>query len=105
MKTPVIDSLAGITIFGNAGSTPELTAISGDSPDKADEAMDAMEQLVRSLALDYKIYDRTVFSIMDMGSEIFSHGEECGFRRGFRVATRLMAESLLAPETGGRTEA
>ena len=101
MQTPIIDSLDGITIYGNAGSSPELTAISGDDPAKANEATDKLEQLLESLAMDAETFN----SILDMGSEIFLSGEEYGFRRGFRVAVRLMAESLLVPETGGRTEA
>lgn len=101
MKTPIIDSLGVITILHNAGSTPELAAISGDDPAASGEALDALEQMLESLTAD----EETFGQIMDMGSGLFARGEEYGFRRGFRVAVRLMAESLLAPETGGRTEA
>lgn len=101
MKTPIIDSLEGITILHNAGSTPELAAISGDDPASTDGALNELEQLLTSLTMDDEVYGQ----IMDAGLGIFTCGEEYGFRRGFRVAARLMAESLLAPESGGRGEA
>lgn len=101
MDTPIIDSLEGITILHNAGSTPELAAISGDDPASANEALNELENLLTSLTMDDEVFGQ----IMDAGSGIFARGEEYGFRRGFRVAARLMAESLLASETGGGKEA
>lgn len=94
MKTTVIDALEAITILHNAGSTPELAAISGDDPTASCEPLDKLEQLLESLSMG----DETAGTIMDIGSGIFSQGEEYGFRRGFRVATRLMMESLGAGE-------
>ena len=95
MKTTVIDSLNGITIRGNAGSSPELVAISGEKLDKACNPLDNLELLLASLSMD----DKTAGKIMDTGSSIFARGEECGFRRGFRVAVRLMMESVEVPES------
>lgn len=90
MKTVVIDSLEHISTSGNAGSTPELVAVSGDKPDQICEPMGALEQLLSSLSLDHE----TVDTLMNIGSDILTDGEVSGFRRGFRVATRLMMESL-----------
>ena len=93
MKTAVIDSLEHISVLGNAGSTPELAAISGDDPEESCEAQDELERLAVSLALD----EEAEIALMGIGSQIFTSGAESGFRRGFRVAVRLMVESL-----GGR---
>ena len=101
MKTPFIDSLYGITLSGNSGSTPELVAISGEDLAISNRALGALEDMLTSLTMDDEVFG----SIMDMGSAIFARGEEYGFRRGFRVAVRLMAESLLAPEADRREEA
>lgn len=95
MKTTVIDSLNGITIRGNAGSSPELVAISGETLDKACRPLDSLERLLASLTMD----DETASELMDAGSSIFARGEERGFRRGFRVAVRLMMESVEVPES------
>lgn len=103
MKTAVIDSLERISVFGNAGSTPEITTIAGDDPEKSCDALDALERLAASLSPDGK----TENALLDLGSEIFSCGEKSGFRRGFRLAARLMVESLGAPEgpeTGGKDD-
>lgn len=94
MKTTVIDALEAITILHNAGSTPELAAISGENQDGDNEALDGLEQLLASLSMD----DETSGKLLDAGCSIFTHGEEYGFRRGFRVATRLMMESLVVQD-------
>lgn len=90
MKTAVIDSLERISVSGNAGSTPELAAISGDNPARISKSMGALEQMLLSLSLDKE----TVNALMNIGSDILTDGGEDGFRRGFRVAMRLMMESL-----------
>lgn len=100
MKTPVIDSLEHISVFGNAGSTSEIVEIAGDIQDSGPSGLDALDDLLDSLPLE----DRTANEIRDLASNIFSGGAESGFRRGFRVGVRLMVESLgvpEAPETGG----
>ena len=97
MKTPIIDSLFGITLTGNAGSSPELVAISGEDLSISSEALNEMEQLLMSLTLDDKVFN----SLMNMGSAIFADGEEYGFRRGFRVAMHLMTECLQGQEVDG----
>lgn len=94
MKTAVIDSLERISVFGNAGSTLEITTIAGDDPEKSCDALDALERLAASLTLD----EETENTLMDIGAKIFASGGETGFRRGFRVAARLMVESLGTPE-------
>lgn len=94
MKTVVIDSLERISVRGNAGSTPELIAVSGDDPSQVSKSLATLEQMLSSLSLD----NDTVNALMDIGADIMTDGGEYGFRRGFRVATRLMMESLEVPE-------
>ena len=94
MKTAVIDSLEHISVIGNAGSTPELTEISGDDPGVSCDALDALERLTEAFVLDEKVRNELV----DLGADIFSSGNETGFRRGFRVGARLMLETLGTPE-------
>lgn len=100
METPIIDSLFGITHRGNAGSSPELVAIGGEDLAVSSKVLNELEQLLTPLTMDNKVFG----SIMDMGSDIFAHGEEYGFRRGFRVAVHLMMESLHTPGTGSGKE-
>ena len=98
MKTPVIDSLEHISVFGNAGSAHELVEIAGDIQDCS--GLDALDELLDSLPLK----NETANKIRDLASNVFAFGAESGFRRGFRVGARLMVESLGAPEeleTGG----
>ena len=94
MKTTLIDALDGITVLHNAGATPELAAISGDDPVSSNEVLNELEQLLESLTMD----DETAMELIDLGTDLFVRGENCGFRRGFRVAVRLMMESLDVPE-------
>lgn len=99
METPVIDSLERISIFGNAGSTPKLVKVSGDDPTETCTGLDALDELLDALPLE----DKAANEIRDLASSIFSFGAESGFRRGFRVAARLMVEIMEtpeAPETG-----
>lgn len=86
MKTPVIDSLEHISVFGNAGSSPTLAKISGDSFEKNCEALDQLENLLESLQMD----EKTLYKFLDIGADIFSSGTESGFRRGFRVGVFLL---------------
>lgn len=100
MKTPVMDSLEHISVFGDAGSTHELVEIAGDIQDSGPSGLDALDELLDSLPLK----NETANKIRDLASNVFSFGAESGFRRGFRVGVRLMVESLgvpEAPETGG----
>ncbi len=100
MKTVVIDSLERISVLGNAGSSPELTAIGGDDPTKSVAALNTLEQLVTSLPLD----DEVSGNLLDLGSDIFSQGSEDGFRRGFRLAVHLMTECQEGADTRGKDE-
>ncbi len=100
MKTVVIDSLERISVLGNAGSSPELTAIGGDDPTKSVASLNTLEQLVTSLPLD----DEVSGNLLDLGSDIFSQGSEDGFRRGFRLAVRLMTECQEGADTRGKDE-
>lgn len=94
MKTPVIDSLERISVFGNAGSTSDLVELAGDGQDSGSAGLDALDELLDSLHLE----DKTANEIRDLASNIFTFGEESGFRRGFRVGTRLMMECLGSPK-------
>ena len=99
MKTPVIDGLDRISVFGNAGSTRELAEIAGDFQDSGPAGLDALDKLLDSLPLE----DKAANEIRDLASNIFAVGAESGFRRGFRVGMRLMVESLGAPEAPAET--
>lgn len=71
MKTAVIDSLRQISTFGNAGSTAELTAIAGDVPGRSCDALDALERLAASLALDEEAEN----ALMGLGADIFAFAD------------------------------
>lgn len=99
MKLPIIDAIGCISIKGNAGSTPELLAISGNDPTDRGEALEKLDSLLDALGLDAK----TDGQIRDLAAFAASEGEARGFRRGFRMGARLMMECLGGPEKGDET--
>lgn len=93
MKTPVMD---GVYWAAKGYVTKELEAlIQKDSADFGN-----LEKLLLSYGLDYDMTNK----LFDTVAAISSDSEQRGFQNGFRLAVRLMLESLGAPgepETGG----
>lgn len=97
MKTPVIDSAC---MAANDGIYPELKKITGINRPGEWTEINALAELLKPLNLDYKTSEKIMHqAILATAAE----GRKA-FRNGFRLAARLMVESLGAPEgpeTGG----
>lgn len=89
MKTPIIDALDCISVEGNAGNTPELSVIAGDSQVEI-PGLAAMEEQLKTLRLDSDTIDK----IIETAATVSVDSAEVGFRRGFRMAVQLMLECL-----------
>lgn len=97
MEPIVIDS---IRMAANDCTSPALRKIAEESRAEDWTELNALGELLKPLRLDYDLSEK----IMEQAINIAVAGDEAGFRRGFRIAARLMVESLCAPkapETGG----
>nr|WP_325186610.1 DUF6809 family protein [uncultured Oscillibacter sp.] len=93
MKTPVMD---GVYWAAKGYVTKELEALT----QKESADFENLEKLLLPYDLDYNMTNK----LFDAVTAISSDSEQRGFQNGFRLAVRLMLESMGAPgepETGG----
>ena len=100
MEPIVIDALRMASIDG---TYPELSQFMKNGPEESRQELEAMYTLLASLSVGGDMQRR----LEDQTVAVYSSGAEQGFRDGFRVAVRLMTESLgvpEGPETGGKDD-
>lgn len=100
METIVIDSLR---MAANDGIYPALTRFMKRDRARERAELDAADKMLDSLNVD----SETRRQLEDWAVDVFASGSERGFRDGFRLAARLMVESLGEPEdpeTGGKDD-